>query len=1443
LGCYNNLLSSLDVRGLNNLQSLNTQSNPLLICISVDDVAYATSNYTKDATTIFSTNCNGGLYTAIPDANFEQALFDLGIDTVNGDHQVLTAAVSEVTQLDVSTKNIADLTGIQAFTNLQVLYCSYNSLSSLDVSANTALISLYCSNNSLSSLNVTANTALIELLCSNNLLSSLNVIANTALTVLSCQNNQLSSLDVSLNTALQYFFCDNNSISSLDVSENTALINLGCASNSLSSLNVSANTALTDLRCFDNSLSSLNVSANTALNYFDCTINSLNSLDVTANTALTRLFCANNSLSSLNVNANTALTDLYCSNNPLSSLDVSANTALTGLYCSDNSLSSLDVSANTALTQLVCTDNSLSSLDVSANTLLTGLYCRNNSLSSLDVRGLNNLQQLNTQFNPLLSCVSVDDVAYATSNSYYYKDAITIFSTNCSGLFTAIPDANFEQALFDLGIDNINGDHKVLTAAVSGVTNLNVSSKNIADLTGIQAFTNLQVLNCASNSLISLDVSGNTALQILNCSDNLLSSLDVSANLALHYLGCDNNSLSSLNVITNTALQSLYCYNNSISSLDVSENTALIELFCDGNSLISLDVSENTALQILNCSDNSLISLNVSANTALTNLYCQNNSLSSLDVRGLNHLQTLSTVYNPLLSCISVNDVAYATSNYLKDAATIFLTNCNVIYGSTAAVLSGSTTICSGNSATMSVAITGGSSPYTVVYSNGVSNITVTDYVSGTAISVSPTTSTTYTLVSVTDADSNLGTGNSGTADITVNANPATPSASAQTLTFNATVADLLATGTNLQWYDSATGGSSLATSTQLATGTYYVSQTNNGCESTRTAVPVTISFLPIVTSSLTYCKGATAIPLSAVGASGSTLRWYTVATGGTGSLIAPTPVTTAIGTRNFYVSQTVNGVESARAMITVIVIALPTTPGVITGTTSQGVLVGTTNTATYSIAPVAGATSYEWTVPTGVTIIDGQGTTSIVVNFNGVPAGAGTIGNITVQSVIASGCKSTIRSITITKTLPSAPAKLIMSNGVTATAITSFAIYMGTNTELKLTAATVASATSYEWELPTGVNRTDGSGTNTTVPYIFVNFLGVTSANTLTDASTNVLRIGVKSRNGVGVSTTNNAALINPTTSSTAKQLTLTAVRPAAVSAVTGQISGLCGGRTYEYTITKASPWASSYEITAPTGSVVTSASNPSNILNTLITSDLTFTVTYPAGFTINTTTATANKSIIITASNGIGNSITSRVVKLATALGAIGAHTNSYSFTPSGGGTVSALYFTKCVAQTISVPVVPNATSYVWTLQNGATGSSSNNSIVIDFSGVSTTLSPITKNIVKVKAYNGCTYSAEKSITLTWDRITICGPRMANPNISSTITVYPNPTSSMLFIESSNNSTIDNLIVMDLLGKVIYEGKPENNQLNVEGFASGTYILQAFSGEEKFTKKFIKE
>ena len=68
--------------------------------------------------------CVEAQYTSIPDANFEHALFSLGIDTVDSDHQVLTSAISGVTSLDVSNKSIANLAGIEGFTSLTSLSCS-----------------------------------------------------------------------------------------------------------------------------------------------------------------------------------------------------------------------------------------------------------------------------------------------------------------------------------------------------------------------------------------------------------------------------------------------------------------------------------------------------------------------------------------------------------------------------------------------------------------------------------------------------------------------------------------------------------------------------------------------------------------------------------------------------------------------------------------------------------------------------------------------------------------------------------------------------------------------------------------------------------------------------------------------------------------------------------------------------------------------------------------------------------------------------------------------------------------------------------------------------------------------------------------------------------------------------------------------------------------------
>ena len=50
-----------------------------------------------------------GQTTLIPDANFEQALIDLGYDTGTPDDSVPTANISSVTYLFVNNKYISDL--------------------------------------------------------------------------------------------------------------------------------------------------------------------------------------------------------------------------------------------------------------------------------------------------------------------------------------------------------------------------------------------------------------------------------------------------------------------------------------------------------------------------------------------------------------------------------------------------------------------------------------------------------------------------------------------------------------------------------------------------------------------------------------------------------------------------------------------------------------------------------------------------------------------------------------------------------------------------------------------------------------------------------------------------------------------------------------------------------------------------------------------------------------------------------------------------------------------------------------------------------------------------------------------------------------------------------------------------------------------------------------
>ena len=446
--------------------------------------------------------------TNFPDASFRSWLLS---QSYGADGKLTESEISNIVSISVSGSysspgTIKSLKGIEYFTSLKYLYCSYNQLTSLDVSKLTALTSLSCYNNQLTSLDVSKLTALTSLSCSNNQLTSLDVSKQTSLTSLSCYNNQLTSLDVSKQTSLTSLSCDNNQLTSLDVSRLTALTSLSCDKNQLTSLNVSNLTALKSLYCSNNQLTSLDVSRLTALTSLSCDDNQLTSLDVSRLTALTFLSCYNNQLKLLDVSNLTALETLQCFDNQLTSLDVSRLTALTFLSCSDNQLTTLNVSNLTALKSLYCSNNQLITLNVSKLTALKYLYCDHNQLTSLDVSRLTALTSLWCDNNLLTSL-----------------------------------DASNLTALQSLSCGN------------NQLTSLDVSR-----------LTALTSLYCYNNQLTSLDASNLTALQSLSCGNNQLTSLNVSNLTALTDLYCYNNQLTSLDVSKNTALTLLSCYNNSI---------------------------------------------------------------------------------------------------------------------------------------------------------------------------------------------------------------------------------------------------------------------------------------------------------------------------------------------------------------------------------------------------------------------------------------------------------------------------------------------------------------------------------------------------------------------------------------------------------------------------------------------------------------------------------------------------------------------------------------------------------------------------------------------------------------------------------------------------------------------------------------------------------------
>jgi len=243
---------------------------------------------------------------------------------------------------------------------------------------------------------------------------------------------------------------------------------------------------------------------------------------------------------------------------------------------------------------------------------------------------------------------------------------------------------------------------------------------------------------------------------------------------------------------------------------------------------------------------------------------------------------------------------------------------------------------------------------------------------------------------------------------VTVNVTSA-PTAVPQTFCTSGTVADLVASGTDLKWYADATDGTALATSTILTSGTYYVSQTLNSCESSRTSVVVTVNTTSAPTASAqAFCTSGTVADLVA---SGTDLKWYADATDGTALATS-----TTLASGSYYVSQTLNSCESSRTSVVVTVNATsaPTASAQTfcsSGTVAELVATGT-DLKWYSEDGTALATST--TIASGIYYVSqtlnscesSQSSVVVTVNTTSAPtASAQTFCNVgTVADLVATG-------------------------------------------------------------------------------------------------------------------------------------------------------------------------------------------------------------------------------------------------------------------------------------------------------------------------------------------------------------------------------------------------------------------------------------------------------
>lgn len=330
----------------------------------------------------------------IPDANFKAALLaNTAINTTIDGEITIQEAEAFAGKILVNSADglVADLTGIEYFSNLEELQMISHEISEFDATNHPRLRNITLPGNNL---------------------SEVDISNNPNLTFVNLDNNDISSINVDNNVKIRDLKLNNNLLTQIDVTKLTLLIELTLGDNDLSEIDVTQNPDLVILDGYRNNLSTVDISQNTALKYLDFSGSGLTSIDVSDHPDLLKLSIGDNQITGLDLSVNVKLEDLKVINNQLTALDLAANNQLKVLLAQENDLVSLDLSNgnNTAITSINISDN------------------------------------------PNLTCITVDDVAYSDINFTNIDEAAS-FSTDCDNVATDITGFSLTEEVAPAMID------------------------------------------------------------------------------------------------------------------------------------------------------------------------------------------------------------------------------------------------------------------------------------------------------------------------------------------------------------------------------------------------------------------------------------------------------------------------------------------------------------------------------------------------------------------------------------------------------------------------------------------------------------------------------------------------------------------------------------------------------------------------------------------------------------------------------------------------------------------------------------------------------------------------------------------------------------------------------------------------------------------------------